>query len=141
MQNLEAQIIISALDRASKVFGGIGNSANTMVGRLGRAEQRISAFGVAAMASLGVSAFGVAGLVSSSVKAYAKWEDALADFGNTVNVHGAQLEDAHGRPRGGLTLRHGLDQRPLLGHVHDLALDDLGHRPDPSIGSVPSVMA
>lgn len=92
MQNLEAQIIISALDRASKVFGGIGNSANTMVGRLGRAEQRISAFGVAAMASLGVSAFGVAGLVSSSVKAYAKWEDALADFGNTVNVHGAQLD-------------------------------------------------
>ncbi|MCC7483039.1 MAG: phage tail tape measure protein [Hyphomicrobiales bacterium] len=92
MMTLDSRIVISALDRASKVFGGIGGNADTLAGKLDRADRRISRFGLMAASSLGLSAIGVTGFVATSVKAYARWEDRLAAFGNVIGATGERLD-------------------------------------------------
>ena len=113
-QTLNAQIVISATDRASRVFARLGNTIDKHTGRMQAAAGHFSRMSGATMAALGVSAYGVAGVIAGSVKKYADWEDQLAEFGNTVNVHGGVLD------KWGDKLR---DLAPKVGQTQDALLE------------------
>lgn len=82
MVALNAEIIIKAADRASRVFGAVGKSAVRSANVLGRSFQRTAAVG---MRAAGAASVATAGAIGGAVHQAVAFEDAMADVKKVVD--------------------------------------------------------